>query len=108
MSDAPDKSKFSLAYLIKGEGAKDWYKALGNGWRIAFIFGLALLLFLGVRSLMPKPQKQVIKVEKGGVATIIQSQDRKRFIIPFVEGGAEARDKEKIGAFIRGGVRFEW
>ena len=102
------KGPFNLGYFIKGAGAEDWFKALGNGWRITLILGIGLLLFLGVKSILPKPQKQIIRVEKGGVATIIQSQDRKRFIIPFVEGGAEARDREKIGAFIRAGVRMEW
>ena len=79
---------------------------MGGG--LGEIVGFCLLLFLGVKSLFRKPQTQTITVGKGGVATIIQSQDRKRFIIPFVEGGAEARDKEKIGAFIRAGIRMEW
>ncbi|MFA5299836.1 MAG: hypothetical protein WC389_16755 [Lutibacter sp.] len=42
-----NKTKFSLKYLIAGEGKKDWYKALGNGWRIAVIVILAILLFAG-------------------------------------------------------------
>lgn len=57
----------------------------------------------------PKPATTTVgDVQAGGIVNITNKNGRSRFIIPFVEGGAEARDKEKIGAFIRAGVRLEW
>jgi len=60
-----DKSKFDLKYLLIGEGAKDWYKALGNGWRLALI-GIVLILIIagGItikNFLFPKPSQNVNK-----------------------------------------------
>lgn len=61
-----DKPKgFDLKYLLVGEGAKDWYKALGNGWRILVLFLLGLVLVVGIVSiknaLFPKPGDNVHK-----------------------------------------------
>ena len=55
----------------------------------------------------PKTTTSVGKVESGGIVNIT-NKNSTRFIIPFVEAGAEARDKEKIGAFVRVGVRIEF
>ena len=42
-----NKDQFNLKYLIAGNGKKDWYKALGNGWRIAAIGVVVILLVAG-------------------------------------------------------------
>jgi len=78
------------------------------------ITGFVALIALGgysiYRFFVPKKpaQSNQITVQSGGQATIIQRNERKRFVVPFVEGGAEARDREKIGAFLRAGVRVEF
>ena len=56
-----DKTKFSLNYLIAGEGIKDWYKALGNGWRIAVIVTLGAFLILGIRGCFVKQPQNINK-----------------------------------------------
>ena len=54
-------------------------------------------------------QTQTIHMAQGsGAVTITNIAERKRFFIPFIEGGAEAKSKENIGAFIRAGLRFEF
>ena len=58
-----DKTKFNLGYLIKGEGAKDWYKALGNGWRLGFIiFVIALVGFTIWKAFFEKKNQQRFQV----------------------------------------------
>jgi len=73
---------------------------------------IVLVLFLGrgiYYKLFPKPTTTTIgDVQSGGIVNITNKNGRSRFIVPFVEGGAEARDKEKIGAFIRAGLRIEF
>lgn len=63
MSDKP--SGFSLSYLFKGEGLKDWYKALGAFWRIVIIVVLLVCLISGFVSiknaLFPPPSDNVHK-----------------------------------------------
>jgi hypothetical protein len=97
----------------------DWKRIFEpKSWKITInavvIIGIISCVLFGgysiYRFFFPKKstQSNQITVQSGGQATIIQKNDRQRWIIPFVECGAEARDKEKIGAFIRAGVRFEW
>lgn len=54
-----DKSKFNLLYFFQGDGAKDWWKALGTGFRLAAICVLGLgviLVCMNVWSFFkPKP-----------------------------------------------------
>ena len=60
-----DKTKFSLPYLVKGKGKQDWYKALGNGWRIGVMITLTLLLLFGAMQVwsffFPKTKSNVNK-----------------------------------------------
>jgi hypothetical protein len=109
---AQDKNKFSMSYLIFGEGPKDWYKALGAFAKVLVVLIILYGLYSAWTYFFPKPtqQSQVIHMGKDSKGTVtIQniSKDKKAFI-PFIEGGAEARDKENIGAFIRAGVRIEF
>ena len=75
---------------------------------------IALVLFGGYsiyRYFFPKKiqQSQTIHMAQGsGALSITNIAERKRFFIPFVECGAEAKSKEEIGAFIRAGLRFEF
>jgi len=41
-----DKNKFSLRYFIVGEGAKDWWKAWGTGWRLIITIAVFFLSWL--------------------------------------------------------------
>ena len=72
----------------------------------------ALIVFGGIglyRKFFPKPATTSVgEVQAGGIVNITNKNGRARFIIPFVEGGAEARDDQKIGAYIRAGLRLEW
>ena len=56
--------KFDLKYLFTGEGLKDWYKALGAGWRLVVIFVAIVTIVTGVRSVIGwfvKPQQNINK-----------------------------------------------
>jgi hypothetical protein len=55
----PDK--FDLTYLFTGEGIKDWYKALGAGWRIGVMCLLGFLLLSGIRGCFTKVSPNVNK-----------------------------------------------
>ena len=74
---------------------------------------VVFLLILGggfVWRLVFKPKvatTSVGTVQSGGTVNIT-NKNNTRWIIPFVEGGAEARDNQKIGAYIRAGLRIEW
>lgn len=120
MSEAPDKSKFSLSYLIKGEGAKDWYKALGNGWRIGVIIILVLLLLFGVMQIwnffFPKSTSNIHKptaialplsrIEKIDQSSVQVALDEKAWEAG-VSGGGLTYDN-KVGMFAGGWVRRRW
>lgn len=83
-------------------------------WIVYAVITLAvgLVIFGGValwHKWFPKPPTTSVgDVNAGGVVNIVNKTGRSRFIIPFVEGGAEARDNQKIGAFVRLGLRLEW
>ena len=82
-------------------------KSLSIGWKIVLIGLLAFTIYKAW--FVPKQkQTQQITIESGGQATIIQKQDgKKRFIIPFLEGGAEKQDFDKWGTYVRFGLRIE-
>ena len=94
MADTPSKLQERIIHWFQYAGITILVFLLVLGgvyvWRIVF---------------KPKATTTVGNVS-GGVVNIIS--DRKRYFIPFVEGGAEARDNQKIGAYIRAGLRFEW
>lgn len=102
-----DKNKFSFKYLLFGEGKKDWYKALGNGWRLIVIGIIATVLVFGGLSLWDRffPKKQqatstttVGTVEAGGVSTITNINNP----LPDLKQGIYVRaasDRASIGVF---------
>jgi hypothetical protein len=110
MSDQKiDLSKFSVKSLVVGK-KQDIWKALRYGIIFTIILGLGYLVYRGAEALFPKPQKleQNIVAQKGSTVNIKQVTANKRFLIPFVEGGVEARDNQDVGAFIRAGARIEF
>lgn len=106
-----DLSKFSLKKLVVGK-KEDIWKSLRYGIIFILIVGAAYLIYRGIEALFPKPQNQTIKVEKGGIATIIQQADKKRVFIPFVEPyvGMQTNTKGEGRAEMGGrlGARFEF
>jgi hypothetical protein len=120
-----DKSKFDLAYFFKGEGLKDWYKALGNGWRLAAI--IIALVFVGVtiyRAYFTKnqtqTQKMIIYPFSFSTVTFSPQQEQKQEVkkrawwmpIFFVEGYGFAEtsgiNNSRTGLGGRAGGRLEW
>jgi len=108
-----DKRNFDLKYLLVGDGKKDWYKALGNGWRIAAILIVVILLVVGSislwRSIFGKPQVQNTTFS-GAVGKVNIIQNTKKSFIPFVEGGVEKNTAghRDFDSYIRAGLRFEF
>ena len=82
-------------------------KSISIGWKLLLVL---LVIFTIYRAwIIPKQkQTQQITVESGGQATIIQKQDRKRFLIPFVEGFVEQSRNNQMNTGIRAGLRFEF
>ena len=70
---------------------------------IPFIL-LALISWMCYNALN-KPTQTII-ARKGSKVTVVQQN--KRFLIPFIEIGAEQRSSSKLATFLRGGVRWEW
>lgn len=102
-----DVSKLNIKSLVVGK-KQDVWKALRYGIIFSLIVGLGYIIYRGAEALFPKPPEQNIVVKKGGTATITQVTANKRFLIPFVEGGVEARDNQDVGAYIRAGARIEF
>ena len=101
-----DKDKFSLKYLIAGDGKKDWYKAIGTGWRLALIAAALFIAVVGVKSLFEKKQVQNVSMGPGSTANFIQKTN-KRFAI-FIEPYVDQSSNRKFGTGVRAGVRLEW
>jgi len=85
-----DKNKFNLKYLFVGEGKKDWFKAMGLGWRLAVIIGgLVLVGIITWKLFYEKKNQQQIHIGAGSTVTIKQGDEKKQwpwFIPhPFVE-----------------------
>ena len=97
--------KFSLKEFFVGGGKESWFKSWGYGWRL--ILTLAILFFVGIviwRAFFMKTT--TVHVGKGGTAII--NQVKKRFFIPFVEGGIEKNSDVDLDTYIRAGLRFEF
>ena len=95
MADTPAIIKERLVHWLQYAGIT-----------IAVFFIIMVGVFVWRTVFKPKQTTSIGTVQSGGVVNIVG--DRKRYFIPFVEGGAEARDNQKIGAYIRAGLRFEW
>ena len=104
-----DLNKFSVKKLVVGK-KEDIWKSLRYGLIFMLFLGLGYLIYRGAEALFPKPQKleQNIVAQKGSTVNIKQITANKRFLIPFVEAGVEARDNQDVGAFIRAGARIEF
>lgn len=99
--------KFNLGYLFTGNKEaplEDWFKSWGYGWRLIFTLIIVFLVGMGIRAFFMK--NTTVNVGKGGIANIYQA--RKRFFIPFVEGGVEKTSDVDLDTYIRAGLRFEF
>jgi hypothetical protein len=84
-----------------------WVKTIMYG------LGLAMLVFVGFgiwKAYFKKPEPtQSIHAEAGSNVKVIQYNERKKSLIPFVEAYVDQRSgHDSLGCGIRAGVRFEW
>ena len=109
---AYDKSKFEVKGLILGK-KEDWFKSWRYGLLFAITCGLLFFIVYGAYNIWkPKENKQIIKVEKGGQATIIQKTENKRWYIlfaePFIGARTDTKGEGRAEVGTRIGVRFEF
>lgn len=107
-----DKSKFNLKYFFVGDGAKDWFKALGNGWRLLVIILCVLLIGFTIwKAFFEKKNQQQIHIGSGSTVNIKQGDEKKPWPWwiphPFVDiyGFQESDNRSGMGA--RFGGRWE-
>jgi len=105
-----DPNKFDLKYFLAPK-KQDAFKALKYGLIFCLILGFGYLIYRGAEALFPKPKSQIIKVSKGGTATIIQEADKRWFIMfvePFVgiRTDTEGEGRAEVGG--RLGCRIEF
>ena len=84
-----------------------WVKTL------MYIFGAAVLFFVSFaiyKAYIKKPEPtQSIHAATGSNVTVVQNNERKKTLIPFVEAYVDQRSGySSLGGGIRAGVRFEW
>lgn len=79
---------------------------------VAFCIGAAILIFSGLfiwnLFFRKSDPSQVVRAGRGSTVTVYQQNDRRKTLIPFVEGYVGENSNEKANTGIRGGVRFEW
>ncbi len=82
---------------------ESWLHTFGHSWRILLILVVAFILYRAFA-----PNKTTVHVGSGGTAII--NQARKRFMIPFIEGGVEKNTAghRDFDSYIRCGLRFEF
>lgn len=79
MAAPEDKSKFNLAYLVAGEGPKDWYKAWGSGVKILIpVLAIALFVYIGFNWGWQAHAKRHPANTFTGPTTVIQSVPEKK------------------------------
>lgn len=83
----------------------------GERWRSSFFYIIRIALILCIPLAIwsyfnAKQNINKIQVAKGGSLTI--NQQTKRVLAPFVEVGIEKSNTNKMGSFIRLGVRWEF
>lgn len=105
-----DSEQFDLLKLLKSPfTGLYWVKSvmLGLGIYVLIIVGFAVW-----KAFFKKPDPtntQNIEAQAGSNVSVTHIYERKKTLIPFVEGFAEQKsDGEKLNTGIRGGVRFEW
>ena len=79
-------------------------KSVGIGIKLVAIL---IVVYTVYRAWFAPKQTQQIVVKKGGVATIIQKTERRRTLIPFIEGFVEQSRNDKMNTGIRAGLRIE-
>jgi predicted negative regulator of RcsB-dependent stress response len=104
-----DKTKFNLGYLLKGDGKKDWFKALGNGWRLGVILFIIILVGFTIwKAFFEKKNTQQIHIGSGSQVTIKQNEEKKKSLVLFIEPYVDQSSNRKFGTGVRGGVRLEF
>ena len=106
MADSGEKIDIKKAVTSPFTGLY-WIKTLMYG------LGLLALLLVGYaiyKAYVKKPDPaQTIHAETGSNVKVIQYNERKKTLIPFVEAYVDQRSGDDIlGGGIRAGVRFEW
>ena len=84
-----------------------WWKSVLYG------LGIGMLVFVGWavwKAYFKKPDStQTIHAETGSNVKVIQYNERKKTLIPFVEAYVDQRSgNDTLGGGVRGGVRLEW
>lgn len=104
MSDKINAKEFVRGYAQP----KNYVKAFIYGTIFLMIVGAGFAVVYTVRSLFAdKTQSNQLDLRGSKDANVTIVQKDKRVLIPFVEGGFEQRWNEKMGTYIRAGVRFE-
>lgn len=115
MSVPENKEKFSLNYLLTGDGAKDWYKAWGSGIRLLITITILTLMGLGIwgiyRYFFPKPKPisqttniSMDKDNKGNVTIINKANSEEKLNEIGIFGGGIYFD-DKPGGFAGIGLK---
>ena len=79
---------------------------------VMFSLGAFVIFFVGFavyKAYMKKPDStQTIRAETGSSVTVVQNNERKKSLIPFVEAGIDQPSDDDFSTYIRAGLRFEW
>lgn len=102
MADKVDIKEFGKGFATPSS----YWKSLSIGLKL----GMLLIIGYAIYNLIfPKPsQRQDIVVQSGGTATIIQKQENKRRMIPFMEAFIGQSRNERINTGVRCGLRLEF
>lgn len=98
------EGKFSLKYFLFGKGKESWFKTLGYGWRLLVILLVAYIVW---RAFFMKTQTQKTTFT-GPVGKVNIIQERKKTVIPFVEGSVGQSNRYKMETTIKAGIRCEF
>ena len=106
MEEVKDKERFSIKKLaLSPFNPLYWIKTSSLG---AGLLIIALIGFTVYRAYISPRGTQKIVAGKGSNVTVIQDNQRKRFLIPFVEVFVEQSRVNDLNTGIRGGVKFEF
>ena len=79
---------------------------------VMFMAGAFIILMIGFavyKAYFKRAEpSQLIRAAKGSTVTVVQNNERKKTLIPFIEAGLEQPSNNDWNTYIRGGVRFEW
>lgn len=103
-----DGERFDIKKLLKSPfTGLYWTKTVMLG------LGILALIFIGYgvyKAYFKKPEPtQAIHAEAGSNVKVIQYNERKKTLIPFIEGFVEQKsDGSRWNTGMRAGLRFEW